>query len=212
MLFISKDCGNNYYEITDSITSQSRICDSEYIKTINKNKKVFGVNSKGLISVWNPSKLCNRLKLLNDGFSFSFDNKYIYVNSCNINSPKIVIPEGVMCVAYCCSFNSSTIQNIILPSTLVAINSYGVKDCKYLEEIIIPDTVEYIGNKAFQSCIRLKRVILPRFLYKIGKDCFELCESLQEIVCKDRQTYQCLYAMKESNRVTRKCAIILDEK
>jgi hypothetical protein len=44
------------------------------------------------------------------------------------------------------------LTNIILPNSLISIDSYAFEDCNNLVNINIPDNVKTIGNGAFKNC------------------------------------------------------------
>lgn len=50
-----------------------------------------------------------------------------------------------------------------------------------LEEVILPETVVNIKGRAFHACVNLKKVTLPNNLGEVGEYAFDCCFKLQEI-------------------------------
>ena len=71
------------------------------------------------------------------------------------------------------SFADCPLTNIILSSGLTEISNDVFNDSSLLEEIVIPDTVLSIGDSAFESCSGLKKVILSSNLQSIGERAFK---------------------------------------
>ena len=53
--------------------------------------------------------------------------------------------------------------------------------CSSLERIILPSTVTDIGQQAFEGCKSLREVVLNEGLEKIGGVSFQNCKSLESI-------------------------------
>lgn len=52
------------------------------------------------------------------------------------------------------------VTSVIIPDTVVEIDSYAFKNCAYLKSIYIPGSVEKIGNGAFDNCFSLSNIIV----------------------------------------------------
>lgn len=84
----------------------------------------------------------NKINIQNNGFVI----KNGVLESCHIETGKVVIPEGVITIS---------------PRTFA--NRY------MLEEVVIPEGVVEIGDGAFYSCENLKRVTIPESVKRIGR-------------------------------------------
>jgi len=65
-----------------------------------------------------------------------------------------------------------SIEEVILPSTLINIGSYGFGNCTSLKSIKIPENVKIIDNYAFNNCNNLEYVVLPKSITNIGEYAF----------------------------------------
>jgi len=83
-----------------------------------------------------------------------------------------------------------SLTSILLPTTLIAINTSAFQYCKGLTTIEIPSSVTKIMNDAFLECESLTNVQLPKTVQNVGssafKDCieltsFEIPDSLNQI-------------------------------
>ena len=74
------------------------------------------------------------------------------------------------------------VKEIILPDTLVRIDSYCFANSESLKAIVIPEGVEEIPEYAFYRCKNLESVSLPSTLRRIGKEAFGSCEKLTSVV------------------------------
>lgn len=77
--------------------------------------------------------------------------------------------------------NASNLKSVIVPETVIAIDSYAFQDCTALEEIRIPEYVTEIGKYAFHCCEKLKEIKLPSQIETLGFGVFSGCESLNYI-------------------------------
>lgn len=133
---------------------------------------------------------------------------YLYleeiIKKCNSN---LVIPDGVLCkdlinkiktyktklcldISDCKSITEidssffeecDFLTKIILPDTIIIIETYAFYKCTSLESVEFPDKLSTIEGSAFGSCSSLKTVELPDFVVKIGFGCFKGCKSLTTV-------------------------------
>lgn len=64
---------------------------------------------------------------------------------------------------------------------VVGIDDEAFKDCTTIEKIIIPSSVYYISNSAFSGCTGLTEVKIPNSITRIGYLVFEGCTGLKSI-------------------------------
>ena len=93
---------------------------------------------------------------------------------------KIEIPEGVKETTYFCRAASS-VEEIVLPSTIKTIAEHSFADCTDLAAVNIPDSVTKIGSSAFENCKSLTSVKLSDNIVTIEYRAFSGCKSLSEI-------------------------------
>lgn len=71
--------------------------------------------------------------------------------------------------------------SIVLPETLVQIESGTFSNCVSITEIVIPSQITVLEDATFYGCVQLKKITLPQNLTKIGNGCFKNC-ALEEVV------------------------------
>ena len=78
------------------------------------------------------------------------------------------------------AFESSTLERIILPDTVLSIGDGAFQWCFSLTEITLPDSLISIGSNVFVD-VSLSQITLPGSLVSIGRGAFNYCQSLTEI-------------------------------
>lgn len=89
--------------------------------------------------------------------------------------------EMVVTVIEYQAFSNNKALSIVMPNTIVRIESSAFYKCKNLTEINIPNSVVSIGQYAFYECESLKTIDLPENLTKIEQSTFYKCTSLESI-------------------------------
>ena len=85
------------------------------------------------------------------------------------------------------AFESSTLEKITLPDTVISIGRGAFQWCFSLTEITLPDSLISIGSNAFVD-VSLSRITLPDSLISIGRGAFNYCQSLTEITLPESLT------------------------
>lgn len=91
---------------------------------------------------------------------------------------EITLPEGLRNIGYC-SFNSTSITSIDIPSTVKTIDGGAFSGCKFLTEVNLPTNLESIGRSAFQNCRNISEIHLPGA--EIDLEVFWGCVGLQNV-------------------------------
>lgn len=125
----------------------------------------------------------NVTSLKSDAFSYADLSEGIALNS--------VRDIGIRC------FESCKFKSILLPETLISIDSTAFYGCSYLESIILPNSLISLGQSAFSRCTKLKSVILSENMKAIGGYTFEKCTSLVSIIIPDAVKTIRKYAFNE---------------
>ncbi len=115
--------------------------------------------------------------------SFRGTNVETIGNYAFVSCPKLTeisLPEGVKKIGSF-AFKGSVISNIVLPSTLVSINSSAFTSCTKLQKIVIPNNVETISREVFRGCTSLVEVVFGSSLKTIGMQAFAECSALTEV-------------------------------
>lgn len=93
-----------------------------------------------------------------------------------------VIPEGVTTIRANAFQGRSNIKGkLVLPSSLVRIESYAFQNSGISGSLIIPDSVTFIGGFAFKDCSNITFLKLGSGLSSLGVNIFSGCSSLNNI-------------------------------
>ena len=80
------------------------------------------------------------------------------------------------------SFKECTsIQSIVIPSSVMKIGEFAFSGCRSLQDIVIPASVTEIGNGAFYGCTALQSIEIPASVTEFGVRAFKGCTALQSI-------------------------------
>lgn len=79
------------------------------------------------------------------------------------------------------AFRDTDIPYIIIPDSVLYIDSSAFSDCENLEKIDISDNIETISNELFCNCTNLADVTIPENVKSIGQRAFSNCASLKNI-------------------------------
>jgi hypothetical protein len=80
------------------------------------------------------------------------------------------------------SFNQTSLERIICPSTLIEIESLAFLGCKNLSELVLNEGLQKIGEQAFDDCTSLESVSIPSTVRDINASVFRECCNLRELV------------------------------
>ena len=112
-------------------------------------------------------------------FNISSDGQTLISVSPNITG-KIIVPEGITHINDLV-FSGSTVEEVILPSTLKTFGNRVFDSCPKLCKVSIPEGVDELTFCLFRGCTSLWQVTLPKSLSVIGTGSFEYCRNLQNI-------------------------------
>ena len=117
--------------------------------------------------------------------------------------PNVEIPEdlNIMYLDEECFQNNTTIERVVLPSTLTEIPKEAFKGCTNLKEIVVPSQTIVLHDNSFEGCVKLEKIEFKMFVDRdknesetlhgaitIGKEAFKGCVSLKEITNQERLT------------------------
>ena len=78
-------------------------------------------------------------------------------------------------------FKETNIENVILPTNIVAIGEGAFYRCKLLNNITIPNGVTTIGKEAFSGCAKITNMDIPDGVTTIVGSAFRDCDALESI-------------------------------
>ena len=85
---------------------------------------------------------------------------------------------------------NDTLQRLILPSSIIALQKKSLADCTALKRLALPETVRELGERVFQRCRNLERLDLspnlteltiPDGVTSVGSQCFYNCTQLKSL-------------------------------
>ena len=79
------------------------------------------------------------------------------------------------------AFKNTAITSVIIPDTVITINSYAFDRCMALTSITIGSGVTNIGTSAFYFCNALGSVVIPNSVTNIGNYAFNHCALLTSV-------------------------------
>lgn len=123
------------------------------------------------------------------GFDYLLKDNEATLHSANNNDDlNIVVPEKVeyngieysVTSIRCFAFDSSDIQSVVLPQSVIYIGEDAFNWCDKLTSVTMPG-VKCIGFSAFRYCLSLEQVSLPSTLIEISQYAFANCEALTSV-------------------------------
>jgi hypothetical protein len=76
------------------------------------------------------------------------------------------------------------ITSIVIPDSVISINSYAFNNCNGLARVEIPDNVTTVGDYAFYGCTSLTSVVIGNSVTMIGVWAFKDCNKLADVYYK----------------------------
>ncbi|MBO5981662.1 MAG: leucine-rich repeat protein, partial [Clostridia bacterium] len=106
----------------------------------------------------------------------------------------VIIPEGRTKIddgafAHISWYTSSTLETVVLPSTITEIGSSAFADCTALKQINIPQSIQSILDYAFTGCTSLTEITVPSSVKNLGYYVFSGCTALEKITLPNTLTY-----------------------
>ena len=83
---------------------------------------------------------------------------------------------------------NENLKSIIMPNTVIGINSNAFENCSHLQSITLPNNLTSIGNASFKGCSSLSSITIPNSVMSIEPNVFENCSHLQSITLPNNLT------------------------
>lgn len=106
-------------------------------------------------------------------------DKFAFMNSSNLKG--ITIPDTVKFIGSY-AFSNTTIESVIIPDSVVTMESDAFYGCKSLKNVVLSRGLEEIGASAFKECAALESITIPDNIKIIEFNAFNGCNSLKSIV------------------------------
>ena len=75
---------------------------------------------------------------------------------------KVIIKDGVENICPNCLWRIKRMESIVLPNSVVKIETFSFRNCQNLKAIEIPESVEEIGPYAFSGCFSLESIVVDK--------------------------------------------------
>ncbi len=108
-------------------------------------------------------------------------------SGCN-NLESMIIPNTVIWIDSSAFGLCDSLTNITIPDSVTSIGSAAFGGCSSLTDIAIPNSVTSIDYAAFRGCSSLTSITIPDSVTSIGSDAFSDCSSLTSITIPDSVT------------------------
>ena len=93
---------------------------------------------------------------------------------------RVVISSNITKICFK-SFQSSNIEEVLIPSSVIEIDEEAFMDCNDLTYVQIDNGCLYIRDNCFYACSNLKTVIIPNSVISFGTSLFHGCNKLERI-------------------------------
>ena len=95
---------------------------------------------------------------------------------------EVEFAEGMTRIpAYVCE-NASSMEKVVIPSTVTSIGSSAFNGCGGLKGVSLPDGLAQVEDEAFNRCKSLASITVPKSVTSIGGGAFANCTSLKSAV------------------------------
>ena len=151
--------------------------------------------SKSVVNIDNVLSKCSSLKtvlIAEDNVNFktaenlplinNYEGTAILLSVGELKDDTFIVPEGVNTIGEL-AFEGQPFKKIVLPASLMFIETKAFWNCQQLEEIVFAEgcRLESIGNYAFEYCQSLKSIVIPETVTSIGQYAFHGCKSMTSV-------------------------------
>ena len=84
-------------------------------------------------------------------------------------------------IGYNAFLRCASLNNVVMPNSVVEISSQAFAYCNSLKNAIIPKNVMSIEERAFRNCTKLSDITIPDSVIKIGREAFNFCTTVKYI-------------------------------
>ena len=122
-----------------------------------------------------------------EGSPYALDHGVLYnettlEGTIDVNVTEVTVRDGTTAIANnAFAQQTSPLEKITFPDTLVSIGENAFKGCTELETADLPSNLKSIGTSAFEGCESLTKAIIPSGVTEIPNSAFAGCLSLKRI-------------------------------
>lgn len=96
--------------------------------------------------------------------------------------------EHAVTSIYGSAFAFTNLESVVIPNSIISLESNAFSDCQNLTSITIPKSVKVIGKHAFDGCTSLAEVTILDGVTAIGDGAFANCTALENVVIPNSVT------------------------
>ena len=101
------------------------------------------------------------------------------------NEANVVIPDSIIAINSWAFDSNTSVESVVIPDGVLFIGQYAFSGCENLVSVTIPGSVFSIGRSAFYNSKQLKNVTIGDGVLYVENDAFSNCESIEEITIPD---------------------------
>ena len=169
--FYMKDSNNEYYEITELVIPNTVTSIGYQFYSFDNITSIVipsSVTSIGSLAFYGCSSLESiTLPFIGNTLNGTTNTHFGYIFGASSDS-------------YNDDYVPTSLKEVIITGGL-SIGSYVFTWCSSLESIVIPSSVTSIGEDAFYYCSSLESIVIPDSVTSIGEDAFYNCSGLESI-------------------------------
>ena len=105
--------------------------------------------------------------------------EWAFINCSSLK--ELILPDSVIQINSSCFESCSSLEKIIFGNGLTEIPTEAFKGCTSLKEIVFSDTIEIIGDYAFYQCKSLETLSLTQNIKSLGEHAFAYCTNLTSV-------------------------------
>ena len=115
---------------------------------------------------------------LTDAFITSTDKPYISVYGTDFTTQDDIF-------GCCFLYNCRQLQSVMLPHTILGVDSFALASCSGLKSLELPVNINYIGYGALIGCDSLESLVVPNAVDSIATGAFQKMAALRELTLGD---------------------------
>ena len=176
-------CGDNTVEFgNECFNNCYNLVELEFGASLAKVGNNFAIYTNSLKTISISKR--NKAFVFENGFLMNSNKTILYLVLSQYFSEgtSLVIPEGIMEIAYYACYNNGNIEKLTIPSSVEKIGSSAFSSCYNLRTLVLNDCPCSIGDNAFSNCSNLSSVSLGKSVVFIDSYVFSWCSSLKSII------------------------------
>ena len=136
-------------------------------------------NSLAIVRITDLAAWCNISFASYNSNPLSYAHR-LYLNDVEVT--ELVIPSSVTAINDYAFFSCTGLTSVSFPGSVTSIGDYAFTGCSAMTNLNIPDAVTTIGEEAFSGCVNITSVSIPSSVNAITGNAFCGCSGLTSII------------------------------